>query len=195
MAQEPTKAGTALIIGRFQPFHNGHLYAVKTLCAEFETVLVGVGSAQYSGTPDNPFSFDERREMIQGCLRDEGLSNCRILRIDDLHDHPRWVAHVEGIAGKFDAVFSNDPLTERLFRERGFAVREMHYLNRESYMGKEIRRAILDGRPWEELVPRATAQVLLGVGAQRRLQEAAELGCRAPDRGHDGQVRHRHTEN
>ncbi|MEM2571402.1 MAG: adenylyltransferase/cytidyltransferase family protein, partial [Thermoproteota archaeon] len=44
----------ALFIGRFQPFHKGHLYSVKHILKEFDEVVVTIAAAQYSYTIDNP---------------------------------------------------------------------------------------------------------------------------------------------
>ena len=35
----------ALLIGRFQPFHNGHLHVIQTLCNTYTEVIIGVGSS------------------------------------------------------------------------------------------------------------------------------------------------------
>ena len=46
----------ALFVGRFQPFHYGHLHAVRTILEEAEELVIVVGSAQMSHEPDNPFT-------------------------------------------------------------------------------------------------------------------------------------------
>lgn len=56
----------ALFIGRFQPFHSGHLDAIKQISED--EIIIGVGSSQYSGTEDNPHSFEERKKMIERSL-------------------------------------------------------------------------------------------------------------------------------
>ena len=54
----------ALFVGRFQPFHYGHLHAVESILKENDELLLVVGSAQMSHEPDNPFTAGERIEMI-----------------------------------------------------------------------------------------------------------------------------------
>ncbi|MEM1589096.1 MAG: adenylyltransferase/cytidyltransferase family protein, partial [Candidatus Bathyarchaeia archaeon] len=49
-----TKRG--LFVGRFQPFHKGHLQAVKEILDEVDELVIVVGSAQYSHRIDNPFT-------------------------------------------------------------------------------------------------------------------------------------------
>jgi len=53
----------ALFIGRFQPFHSGHLDAIKQISEE--EIIIGIGSSQYSKTEENPYSFEERKKMIK----------------------------------------------------------------------------------------------------------------------------------
>ena len=62
-----------LIVGRFQPLHVGHgemLDRALELCDE---VLVFVGSSQESGTVNNPFTYELRRDMIRAVYGDRLL--------------------------------------------------------------------------------------------------------------------------
>ncbi len=58
----------AVIIGRFQPFHNNHLKLVEQGLEIADKVLILVGSAYAVRTPKNPFTFEERKAMILGCF-------------------------------------------------------------------------------------------------------------------------------
>ena len=58
------KHKVGLYIGRFQPFHKGHLSIVKRALEECETLVIAIGSAQESRTKKNPFSFEERKLFI-----------------------------------------------------------------------------------------------------------------------------------
>ena len=53
-----------LLIGRFQPFHLGHLDAVLFGLSRTENLFIGIGSSNKSNERRNPFSAEERREMI-----------------------------------------------------------------------------------------------------------------------------------
>ena len=64
--------GKGIVLGRFQPFHNGHAYLVEQALARFEKVTIAVGSAQDEWTVDNPFSFEERKDMIQKWVDENG---------------------------------------------------------------------------------------------------------------------------
>lgn len=49
-----------LIVGRFQVFHKGHEYMIRTALDICDTVLVFIGSAQEENTQKNPFSYMRR---------------------------------------------------------------------------------------------------------------------------------------
>lgn len=54
----------AVYIGRFQPFHKGHLQMLQYGLSIAERVLVLVGSSNAAPSPKNPWSYDDRRRMI-----------------------------------------------------------------------------------------------------------------------------------
>lgn len=62
------KYKVGLYIGRFQPFHNGHLYMVKEAMKQCEFLIIAIGSAQESRTEKNPFSIYERYKYIRSAL-------------------------------------------------------------------------------------------------------------------------------
>ena len=61
------------MIGRFQPFHNGHLVLVRQILKECNEVLIVVGSAQSNYTFANPFTAGERILMTRMALVKGGL--------------------------------------------------------------------------------------------------------------------------
>lgn len=65
----------AVLIGRFQPFHNGHLRNVKQAADLAEKVHILIGSAYQPRTIKNPFTHTERMKMIMSILEDEGLDH------------------------------------------------------------------------------------------------------------------------
>lgn len=67
-----------LYVGRFQPFHNGHKSVVEEALKHCDRLIIAVGSSQESRTKKNPFTFEERRELIWRSLK--GL-NERVLII------------------------------------------------------------------------------------------------------------------
>ena len=111
-----------LYAGRFQPFHFGHIHAIKHILSEVDEVIVVIGSAQYSHQLDNPFTAGERITMIRKALKEARISSSKywVIPIRDMHVHMIWVAEVRGHVPLFERVYSNEPLTRRLFEEAGF---------------------------------------------------------------------------
>jgi bifunctional NMN adenylyltransferase/nudix hydrolase len=81
----------AVYIGRFQPFHNGHLALLKQALNKAEHVVVVIGSANQARTPKNPFTWPERCEMIKLALTDAERSRISFLPVRDYYDDVRWV--------------------------------------------------------------------------------------------------------
>ena len=160
----------ALFIGRFQPFHLGHLLLLQRLSKQYDEFIIGIGSSQYQNTYDNPFSEEERRQMITQSLDNVGIHKYRILAIPDIHDPPRWVDHVCSIVSDFNVIISNNPFTRKLFSEKGYIVKGTIFFDRKRYSGKEIRRRILKDEPWDELVPEVVFKIITDIDGVNRLK-------------------------
>lgn len=73
-------SGRALFVGRFQPFHNGHLAVINQLLERHNEVIIAIGSAEESISSDNPMTAGERVEMIRRCFPTSTLSRLIIVR-------------------------------------------------------------------------------------------------------------------
>lgn len=161
-----------LYIGRFQPFHKGHLEALKWILSQCDEVIIGIGSAQFSHQLDNLFTAGERIEMIRRVLIKEGiLDRCLIVPIPDVGQHSLWVGVVRQYCPKFDEVFTNEPLTKRLFVEAGFKTSPIPHFNREEYDATKIRRLMAEGGNWEKYVPDEVASFIKEIGGVERLRD------------------------
>lgn len=158
-----------LLIGRFQPFHNGHLSAVKFGLSQVDNLWIGIGSSNKSFEKRNPFTAEERKEMITSSLDPDSLKRTQIYYVPDIGDHERWTFHVDSIIPKYDVVFSNDDFTISLYKKRGINVIQVPLLEREAISGTNIRNLIVSGKDWYGLVPEGTRKVLLRIGAKSRL--------------------------
>ncbi len=164
----------ALFIGRFQPFHKGHLQIIKKASKEYKEIIIGIGSSQYDNTNENPFSSAERKQMIIKSLEEINIKNFRVVLIPDIHNYPKWVDHVTSIISDFDVVFSNNDLTRRLFTEKEYKVKETSIHKGDKYSGKEIRRRILKGDKWKDLVPKPVVRIIKDINGNKRLKKLAE---------------------
>ena len=62
--QQNRRFDALVFIGRFQPPHRGHLNVLKSALSRAERVCVLIGSTDKPRTIKDPFSFDERRQML-----------------------------------------------------------------------------------------------------------------------------------
>lgn len=89
-----------VVIGRFQPFHDGHLVLLRQALAGAARVLVVIGSAGAARRPDTlPFTAPEREAMIRACLSAEDNRRVGFARLRDFSDDVLWNAAVREAVG------------------------------------------------------------------------------------------------
>ena len=167
---------TGLYVGRFQPFHLGHLRAVQYILERVDELTIVVGSAQHSHTIDNPFTAGERITMIRRGLKEARIPGDRyaIIPLPDDEFHKVWVAHLLSQTPSFDVAYTNEPLTFRLLKEAGIRVERIPMFNRRNLTATEVRRRLLKGGNWQELVPKSVARYLKQIGADERLRDISK---------------------
>lgn len=136
-----------------------------------DSVIVGIGSAQYSHTLKDPFTAGERHLMISSTLEQENISRFYLVPIEDVNSNPLWVAHVESLTPKFNNVYTNNPLVTRLFKEKGYEVHSMDLMNRSSWSGTHIREKILNNLDWERDVPEIVSELIKEIDGVQRLKD------------------------
>lgn len=81
---------TIIYIGRFQPFHNAHLETIMHAMSLAYRVIVVVGSANQPIDEDNPFTEEERIEVIRESIHDACIE--RKIPVDNLEDRVQFVS-------------------------------------------------------------------------------------------------------
>jgi nicotinamide-nucleotide adenylyltransferase len=149
----------ALFVGRFQPFHLGHLSAIQDIWHNgADEIVITIGSAQYSGTADNPFDLATRQAMIDNALKNERINYC-VVAVPDIHDETRWVEHLVKITGPVDVVHTGNELVARLFKEKNYPVQIIK--KNLAISATAIRTLIRAGSDdWHQLVPAAVANLI-----------------------------------
>jgi nicotinamide-nucleotide adenylyltransferase len=162
-----------LYVGRFQPFHLGHLEAIKKILEEVEELVVVIGSAQYSHTKDNPYTAGERLVMIRSALEEAKVDFGRVwvVPVPDVHLHMMWVSAVEGYTPKFQIVYTNEPLTKRLFMEANYKVKEIPFFERQFYSSTSVRQKMQLDESWKILVPKSVADFIAEIDGVNRLRD------------------------
>ena len=99
-----------VFIGRFQPFHNGHKAVIEAALEKAEQVVIVVGSSFAARNIRNPFSFEERKAMIEACFTEpqhstykgaQGnikMSRIKVVPVSDYpYDDNKWVNAIQKI--------------------------------------------------------------------------------------------------
>lgn len=94
-AQSATAPHTAVLIGRFQPLHLGHLAMVEQALDLAKQVVVVIGSAWQARNPKNPFTWQERAALLRESLPAADQARLHLVPLRDFYDEPCWVAAVQ----------------------------------------------------------------------------------------------------
>jgi len=99
-----------VFIGRFQPFHNGHKAVIEAALEQAKEVVVVVGSSFAARNIRNPFTFQERKSMIEACFTEpqhftydgaQGRNKTPRIKVVPVSDFPyddnKWVNAIQKI--------------------------------------------------------------------------------------------------
>ena len=161
-----------ILIGRMQPVHNGHMEVIKRILEDVDEIVIGIGSAQLSHEVKDPFTAGERVLMMTQALAEIDVDPSRyyIIPMQDINFNAIWASHVKMLTPPFSIVYSGNPLVKQLFAEEGYEVRQPPLYDRIHLSGTEVRRRILEDKNWQELVPKATADLLKEIDGVNRLK-------------------------
>jgi len=134
-----------LILGRFQPFHNGHAAMVNAAFSYLESgdldmpLRICIGSSEAEQSLQNPWTAEEREQMIRVWL--DGR-DAEIVHIPDLGDPPNYVRHAEKFHGSDGIFFTTDEGTSSLYIDSGWTVVSSDLVKRDDWQGWRIRATI-----------------------------------------------------
>ena len=95
------KYDTLVLIGRFQPLHSAHLEIIKRATALTDQLVIIVGSAKQPRTYKNPFTFEERAQMIKDATRGLAMQVYVEPNTDTIYNDQAWAVRVQGIVSKY----------------------------------------------------------------------------------------------
>lgn len=89
----------AVIIGRMQFLHNGHIHLFNEAAKKADQILVLVGSSDKAPSPSNPFNYKQREEIVYGALLEAGITSAlkgrvNVLPLPDDYLEDQWIANV-----------------------------------------------------------------------------------------------------
>jgi nicotinamide-nucleotide adenylyltransferase len=161
-----------LIIGRFQPFHNGHLKLALQVLNECEELIIAVGSSQFNFTFSNPFTAGERIYYIHNSLVESKieLNRVYILPILNLENNAIWVQHLKSMLPKFESIYSGNKFVQELLTNSSetFRIRTPKFYNKNECNGTNIRMNIVMNKEWRDLVPNAVYRIILGLEGENK---------------------------
>lgn len=163
-----------LVIGRFQPFHKGHLKLIKEVYSKQDNLKIIIGSKQESFTSKNPFTYIEREEMIKNSLLNEKVGKFEIEAIEDKDNDYEWLKGINKIAGKFDVCYSGNKIVVKILKRYNETVVSKNLFNREKLSGRHIRKLIQEGKKVENLLPQGTLKTLKKIDGFDRVKNISK---------------------
>jgi nicotinamide-nucleotide adenylyltransferase len=142
---------TALFIGRFQPFHLGHLDALKQISKDNDFIKIGIGSSDKYNQKDNPYDFDFRSKLINE-IKNLINSKIEIFSIPDIDDDYKWVSYVGSIVGDYDIVFSGNDHVLDLFARENIEIKKIKF--NIDISASKIRDMILNKEDFKKYLPK-----------------------------------------
>ncbi len=161
-----------LMMGRFQPFHLGHLELVKQILDDCDEVIIALTGSQFNYIEKDPFTSGERIEMIHQTLteNDIDLAKCYIVAIENQFNIAMWASYLKSSLPHFDKVYSGNDYVVMLLANSGYTVVPPKFLDRDQYSATKIRQMIANDGQWEKLIPSAVSQVIKKINGVKRIQ-------------------------
>jgi cytidyltransferase-like protein len=134
-----------IVLGRFQPFHNGHAALINEAISYLEKnrldlpLRICIGSSTIEQSLNNPWDVEEREKMIRVWL---GQIDAEIVHVPDLGDPPNYVRHAENFHGPPGTIFTTDNGTADLYAAAGWDTITSDLVNRNDWQGWRVRATI-----------------------------------------------------
>ena len=178
-----------LIIGRFQPVHNGHVELLKEVDEMgLEKLILGIGEEGKGRNPRNPFYFDEITQMWLPELK-KLATPAELYKIPDIGDDEDYAAYVEKITScneQNTILVSGNDYTVDCFTNYGrnyktkTPTRQIQLENKDYLCATRIRQWMANDGLWKEYVPESTAYVIEktnGIYVVKYMRDEYEKQC------------------
>lgn len=138
-----------LVLGRFQPLHNGHVRMIKKASDKVDELVIGIGSSNKSRTYKNPFTFDEREFMIRASVEPDVRFS--VVGIPDFGNNDKWIAWIDDNVD-FDIFISNSKNELKIFKDYGFKTASVE-MRKDDISSTKVRELMIDKKPIDRMVP------------------------------------------
>ncbi len=167
----------ALIFGRFQPFHLGHLRVIEWALERFDELVLLIGMADESHTVRNPFTAGERIWMIREALKEAGVGLDKVITatVPTMSVYVGHALYIINLVPHVQAIITRNPVIAQVFRDAGLEVVFPPEFDRTKYRGTHIRSLMLEGGEWRDLVPKAVADIIDFLNGVDRMRKASSM--------------------
>ena len=147
---------------RGQPLHNGHISLINLMLEECSNPNIVLGSIQESRTERNPFTFEERKQMIQNIYKDK----INIYGVEDmLNNNELWLKTVfSKIKNKIDVYYCGDNDNGKFFKNDIKIIRKLDRNKQKENLkisGTEIRKMIKENnKNWKLFIPKENIKLI-----------------------------------
>ena len=160
-----------LVVGRFQPFHKGHLFLVRQILQDCDELIIAIGSAQFNYSYTDPFTAGERIMMIHAALVESkiNLTKCHIVPVVNDENNARWFGHLKSMVPHFDILYSGNEFVTSLVSGQT-EILKPRFSRRNEYNGTNIRKLMSSSHRWKKFVPDAVAEIIEQIDGVTRIQ-------------------------
>ena len=103
---------------------------------------VVLGSSNVEQSPENPWDWEERQEMVKSWLKNEGIDNHETVAVPDIGDAKRWVEHASLWHGDAGILVTSNEETASLYSQAGWKVELLPLVNRDDLQGWRVRETM-----------------------------------------------------
>jgi bifunctional NMN adenylyltransferase/nudix hydrolase len=94
---------SGIFIGRFQPVHQGHIHALGIAASQVDKLFILVGSANQCRSIKNPWTFQERSQMLRTKLHAAGIRNYEVIPLNDYrYSNTQWMSDVRATVEHYE---------------------------------------------------------------------------------------------
>ena len=155
--------------GRFNPPHKGHIALVKRLVKKVDLLIVAVGNAESRNTKRNPFSGDERVEMLKSYLKEQHIKVEDVVAVEDGNS---WASSIDNLfekCCKFEVLFTDHKAIARLVGNR---VKVVSFERKGDISSTLVRDSIAKGEEWESLTGKSVVRLIKRFDGIARIKRA-----------------------
>ncbi len=173
-----------IIVGRFQPFHKGHLLAIKKASKKYEKIGVGIFTPRLEDIKNkkrifdmdmfskksNPFSFITVKKMVEKTLKEEKIDNVEIFKFypPNLYTKNKFESNLPFPSSEIEFFVAvknkRDRMRNKMIKKLGYNYVEHKVFgnNGFDYSAGMIRKSIFSGdNKWKQLVPGPVKEIIL----------------------------------